>query len=85
LNRGLREAVEREVRAGMSMSEIATRCGRMKADRNGNRSGETSWLARRIGQMPEGGHARPTPWIHSDTLALIAREGLGVSPREVEL
>jgi hypothetical protein len=85
LNRGLREAVEREVRAGASMSEIATRCGRLKGDRNGNRSGETSWLARRIGQMPEAGRTRPTPWVHSDTLALIARRGLGLSPREVEL
>lgn len=85
LNRGLREAVEREVRAGISMSEIAMRCGRLKADRNGNRSGETSWLARRIGQMPEGGQTHPTPWIHSDTLALIARNGLALSPREVEL
>ena len=25
------------------------------------------------------------PWIHSDVLALIARRGLGISPREVEL
>jgi hypothetical protein len=85
LNRGLREAVERAVRAGTSMSEIALRCGRLKSDRNGNRSGETSWLARRIGQMPEAGRARPTPWVHSDTLALIARDGLDLSPREVEL
>jgi hypothetical protein len=67
------------------MSEIAIRCGRFKRDRSGRRSGETSWLARRIGQMPEGGQARPTPWIHSDTLALIARDGLGLSPHEVEL
>ncbi len=85
LNRGLREAVARHVHAGASMSEIAIRCGRFKRDRNGHRSGETSWLARRIGQMPEGGQAHPTSWIHSDTLALIAREGLGLSPHEVEL
>jgi hypothetical protein len=85
LNRALREAVARQVLAGTTMSEIAIRCGRFKRDRRGNRSGETSWLARRIGQMPEGGEVRPTPWIHSDTLALIARDGLGLSPHEVEL
>jgi hypothetical protein len=85
LNRGLRKAVQQAVRDGTSLSEIAIRCGRLKSDPRGNRSGETSWLTRRIGAMPEGGQARPTPWIHSDTLALIAREGLGVSPREVEL
>jgi len=27
----------------------------------------------------------PTPWVHSDVLALIARRGLGLSPREVEV
>jgi hypothetical protein len=86
LNRGLREAVQREVRLGvLSMSEIALRCGRVKRDRRGNTSGETSWLARRIGQKPEAGEARPCPWIHSDVLALIARDGLCLSPREVEL
>jgi hypothetical protein len=67
------------------MSEIAVRCGRVKRDGKGNVSGETSWLARRIGLLPEGGQSRPTPWIHSDVLALIARDGLGASPREVEL
>lgn len=86
LNRGLREAVQRELRVGvLSMSEIAHRCGRIKRDRRGNEAGETSWLARRIGLMPEGGHSEITPWIHSDVLALIARDGLGVCPREVEL
>lgn len=85
LNRGLREAVHRAVSRGASLSEIAMRCGRLKCDARGNRSGETSWLARRIGVMAEGGQSHPTPWIHSDTLALIACEGLGVSPREVEL
>jgi hypothetical protein len=85
LNRALREAVARHLLAGTTMSEIAIRCGRFKRDRKGHRSGETSWLARRIGQMPEGRQCLPTPWIHSDTLALIAREGLGLSPREVEL
>jgi hypothetical protein len=86
LNRGLREAVLDAVeRRGMSMSEIALRCGIVKRDRRGRISGETSWLARRIGIMPEGGEKAATPWIHSDVLALIAREGLGIGPREVEL
>jgi hypothetical protein len=86
LNRALRERVERAVATeGLSMSEIATRCGRVKRSRNGSESGETSWLARRIGQLPEAGKDRPTPWVHSDVLALIARDGLGISPHEVEL
>jgi hypothetical protein len=51
-------------------------------DKRGNESGETSWLARRIGQLPEAGNPHPTPWIHSD--ALIARDGLSITPREVE-
>jgi len=67
------------------MSEIAIRCGRLKRDRKGNESGETSWLARRLGLLPEGGQSTTTPWIHSDVLALITRRGLGISPREVEL
>lgn len=86
LNRGLREAVLRAMaEEGLSMSCIASRCGRVKRDRRGNVSGETSWLARRLGIAPEGGEQRPTPWIHSDVLALIARAGLGIAPREVEL
>jgi hypothetical protein len=86
LNRALRERGERAVATeGVSMSEIATRCGRVKRSRTGSESGETSWLARRIGQLPEAGKDRPTPWVHSDVLALIARDGLGISPREVEL
>ncbi len=79
LNRGLREAVQRRVASGeLTLSEIAMRCGRAKRDRCGTLSGETSWLMRRIGAAPEGGEAEPTPWMHSDTLALIAREGLGL-------
>ncbi|MFZ2114172.1 MAG: hypothetical protein WAU77_10655 [Solirubrobacteraceae bacterium] len=70
---------------GMTMSEIALRCGRTKRDRTGRVSGETSWLARRIGQAPESGEEHLSPWVQSDVLALIAREGLGVCPREVEL
>jgi hypothetical protein len=86
LNRALRERVERAVATeGLSMSEIAKRCGRVKRGRNGSESGETSWLARRIGQLPEAGRDRPTPWVHSDVLALIARDGLGVSPPEAEM
>jgi hypothetical protein len=86
LNRGLREAVLSAAAAqGLSMSEIAVRCGRVKYDSRGKESGETSWLARRLGIVPEGGESVPTPWIHSDVLALIARCGLGISPREVEL
>jgi hypothetical protein len=86
LNRRLRQAVLVAIEhQGLSMSEIAIRCGRVKRDSKGNESGETSWLARRLGILPEGGADAPTPWIHSDVLALIARHGLGISPREVEL
>jgi hypothetical protein len=86
LNRRLRErTLETIQREELSLSEIAIRCGRVKRDLKGNESGETSWLARRLGMLPEGGRETPTPWIHSDVLALIARRGLGVSPREVEL
>ncbi|HYM56108.1 MAG TPA: hypothetical protein VES97_12155 [Solirubrobacteraceae bacterium] len=86
LNRRLREVVLAMIeRQELSMSEVAIRCGRVKRDHRGNESGETSWLARRLGLMPEGGHATPTPWVHSDVLALIARRGLGISPREVEV
>lgn len=85
LNRALREAVLCAIdRDDLSMSEIALRCGVVKRDKRGKHSGETSWLARRVGLMPEGGAKQITPWIHSDVLALIARKGLRVSPREVE-
>jgi hypothetical protein len=86
LNRGLREAVLEAMRTqGLSASEIAIRCGRFKRDARGNVAGETSWLARRVGLAPEGGRSTPTPWVHSEVLGLIARRGLGLSPREVEL
>jgi hypothetical protein len=86
LNRGLRErALQVLERDGLSMSEIAMRCGRVKHDSRGNESGETSWLARRLGIVPSAGESAPTPWVHSDVLALIARDGLRISPREVEL
>ena len=86
LNRGLRGAVLATAAAqDLSMSEIAMRCGKARHDANGKQSGETSWLARRLGIAPESGKGTPTPWIHTDLLALIARHGLGISPREVEL
>jgi hypothetical protein len=85
LNRRLREVVLAAVALErLSMSEIAIRCGRIKRDAKGKVSGETSWLARRLGMLPEGGQSTPTPWIHTDVLALIARNGLAISPREVE-
>jgi hypothetical protein len=86
LNRALREAVLDAVeRRGVSMSEIALRCGMVKRDKRGQIAGDTTWLARRVGLAPEGGKQRPTRWVHSDVLGLIARRGLGLSPREVEL
>jgi hypothetical protein len=86
LNRRLREAVLAAVaQRGVSFSAIAMACGRIKHDRRGNGSGETSWLARRVGLLPSSPGARPNPWVHTTTLALIARDGLGIAPREVEL
>ncbi|HEV2922420.1 MAG TPA: hypothetical protein VGW98_00145 [Solirubrobacteraceae bacterium] len=86
LNRGLREAVLAAVNTrGLSMSEIAIRCGRVKRDSNGTESGETSWLGRRIGLLPEGGKSAPTPWVSSEVLALVARRGLSIAPRDVEV
>jgi hypothetical protein len=86
LNRRLREAVvEASVRRGVSLSAIALACGRVKYDQRGRRSGETSWLARRVGLTGLEGTRRPTPWVHTDVLGLIARNGLGVAPHEVEL
>jgi hypothetical protein len=87
LNRGLREAVVAAIASGaVSMSEITVRCGRVKRRGGAPAGGDTSWLARRVGLAPEGGRGgRPTPWVHSEVLALIARRGLGISPREVEL
>jgi hypothetical protein len=86
LNRALREAVHRTVRAGeLSLSRIASRCGRGKRRATGLRIGDTTWLQRRLGALREAGCSEPTPWIHTAVLALIARQGLGVEPREVEL
>jgi hypothetical protein len=85
LNRRLREAVQRAIAGGDSLSGIATRCGRFKRESSGTVYGDTSWLARRVGLLPNAGKTEPTPWIHSDVLALVARRGLRISPREVEL
>jgi hypothetical protein len=86
LNRGLREAVLAAVdEQGLTLSEITFRCGHFKRDVRGNCHGDTSWLSRRIGLVAENGKSEPTPWVHSDVLAQIARDGLGISPREVEL
>jgi len=86
LNRRLREAViDASIRRGVSLSAIALACGRTKYDHRGRRSGETSWLARRVGLLTDDGSRRPTPWVHTDVLGLIARDGLGIAPHEVEL
>jgi hypothetical protein len=86
LNRRLREAVlDASTRQGLSLSSIALACGRAKLDRRGRHSGETSWLARRVGLISDDAARRPNPWVHSDVLALIARNGLGIAPHEVEL
>jgi hypothetical protein len=84
LNRPLREAVQQAVDDGLSLSQIAARCGRHKSRRTAPRVGDTSWLGRRIGLVPEAGRDEPSPWIDTDVLALIAREGLGLDPRQVE-
>jgi hypothetical protein len=84
LNRGLREAVQARVNHGTSLSQIAQNCGR-RINRKGQISGETSWLSRRMGVMPDGGKSHPTPWIHTDVLNLIAEKGLQVPPHEVEV
>ena len=46
---------------GVSLSAIAMACGRVKYDRRGNHSGETSWLARRVGLLPSAPTRVPTP------------------------
>ena len=78
LNRGLREAV---LDSPLRFHEVAIRCGKSHSTSGG---GETTWLKRRLGRKPEPGKSLPTPWIHTDVLALIAREGLGVAPMDVE-
>jgi hypothetical protein len=84
LNRPLREAVLRAVDDGLSLSQIAARCGRAKSRRSAPRVGDTSWLGRRIGLLREPGAEGPSPWIDAALLALIARDGLRIDPRTVE-
>jgi hypothetical protein len=85
LNRGLREAAIRTVaRKEASWSEIALRCGRIHAMARGQRCGDTSWLKRRLGIMPDSASGQVTPWLRAETLALIAH-GLGVDPVSVEI
>jgi len=86
LNRGLREAVLRAVaQQNLSLSEIAARCGRRHSGCDDLSSGDTTWLQRRIGIKREAGSDAPTSWVHTEVLALIARDGLGLAPHEVEL
>jgi hypothetical protein len=69
----------------VSLSAIALACGRVKRDRRGRIAGETSWLGRRVGLLADSDTRVCNPWVHSDVLALIARDGRGIDPREVEL
>jgi len=86
LNRGIRAAVLRAVKEQeVSLSEIAARCGRRHSGCDGVSSGDTTWLQRRIGIKKEAGSDAPTMWVHTDVLALIARDGLGLAPHEVEV
>ncbi len=85
LNRRLREAVVDAIEhRELSMSEIAIRCRRVKR-RDSGLTGETSWLARRVGLRADSTTGRPTPWVHAGVLALIARDGLGITPSDVEM
>jgi hypothetical protein len=84
LNRRLREAVLAALaRDGIELHELAARCGHTKRNRAGRRCGEGSWVARRIGLMPEGGKTAPGPFIDSRVLALIAA-AVGLDPVDVE-
>ena len=60
LNRGLREAVQKTIaQQGLSMNEIAIRCGRFKRDSRGHTFGDTSWLARRVACVPTPANRSP--------------------------
>jgi hypothetical protein len=87
LNRGIREAVLKAVndREDLSLSVIAARCGRQHNRANNCVSGDTTWLQRRIGIRNESASDKPTHWVSTEVLALIARKGLGIAPREVEV
>ncbi len=81
LNRQLRELVFDAIDSGTSMSEIARRCGHVSP----TGKPEPTWVARAIGAVPESRGAYPSRWIRSDTLALIAREGLQVDAIQAEI
>ena len=84
LSHCLREAAQRAVARGeVSWSQLALRCGHSHAVHGGHQCGDTSWLKRRLGIMPDTSTGCTTPWIRSETLALIAR-ALGVDPVSVE-
>ena len=81
LNRALREAVHQRVRSGeLSLSCIAARCGRGKHSSTGLRIGDTTWLQRRLGVLPEHGSSEPTPWIHTDVWRSSPATGWASSP-----
>jgi hypothetical protein len=83
LNKGLRMAVVAALVEGRTLSDIAIKCGRYRKSRS-RRDAETSWVLRRTGLFALG-KGDPTPWVHSDVLARIARDGLDMAPREVEV
>jgi hypothetical protein len=86
LNRRLREAVHDAVdQRELTLSEIAISCGRLRRRSQDCSRPDTTWVRRRIGDACDTTTGRPTAWVSSDVLALIAREGLGVDPREVEV
>ena len=87
LNRGLREAVlaaVKDARPEHERDRDALRA-RSSATPTAARAARRAGSARRIGMLPEGGKSTPTPWVSSDVLALIARDGLAIAPHEVEL
>ena len=84
LNRGLREAVLAITATGVTLSDLAACCGRTKRTKKGEVSGETSWLQRRLGIMPDVGKKAPGVWVHSEVLGLVCRS-LGLEPRDVEV
>ena len=85
LNRGLRVAVLARVATGELTLSRDRAALRTTQARGGHCPGDTAWLRRRIGDTPEAGADRPTPWISSELLGRIARDGLHLAPREVEL
>lgn len=84
LNRGIRERFLAMATCDprITRSEIARRCDRCRPrdDRP-----DASWVARRLGLKPSSGESVPTPWIAPAVLSLLATQGLGIDPSEVEL